>query len=377
MKVLFIRSNPVRPDSRVEKEVFCLKDNGYDVKVFAWDRDSNYPIFEEKLKRNNLTIPIYRTGIKSQYGSGKKNLFSLLRFQIKIIIFIFKNRKNIDIIHACDLDTGAVSLLMSKILKKKIVYDIFDYYSDSHGITGYMNNFVSKFENMIINKSEATIICSEERKQQIRGSKPQRLVIIHNTPELDLMSPNPKFNIEKNDKFKICYVGILAQSRMIKEMVEIVAQNQNYELHIGGFGPLEKYVRQQSEKHSNIFFYGVLAYEDTLSLESQCDVIPALYSPTIANHKYAAPNKFYEGLMLGKPLIMIKETGMSDIVLENDIGEVIDYNKKDLQKAFKKLSNMRNQDNEYISDTMNRIYTTKYSWDKMRERLIDLYRGLR
>ena len=32
----------------------------------------------------------------------------------------------------------------------------------------------------------------------------------------------------------------------------------------------------------------------------------AIYDPNISNHYYAAPNKFYEALMLGKPLIMVK-----------------------------------------------------------------------
>ena len=40
-KVCIIRSNPVRPDSRVEKEAWTLKKNGYDVHILAWDRSTN------------------------------------------------------------------------------------------------------------------------------------------------------------------------------------------------------------------------------------------------------------------------------------------------------------------------------------------------
>lgn len=42
MKVLFLRSNPVDPDSRVEKEVNSLIKRGYKVEVFGWDRSADY-----------------------------------------------------------------------------------------------------------------------------------------------------------------------------------------------------------------------------------------------------------------------------------------------------------------------------------------------
>ena len=35
-KVCIIRSNPVRPDSRVEKEAWTLKKNGYDVHILVF-----------------------------------------------------------------------------------------------------------------------------------------------------------------------------------------------------------------------------------------------------------------------------------------------------------------------------------------------------
>ena len=53
--------------------------------------------------------------------------------------------------------------------------------------------------------------------------------------------------------------------------------------------------------------YGKLQYSQTLALESQCDIRVATYDPSIRNHKYSAPNKFYESLMLGKPIIMAKD----------------------------------------------------------------------
>ena len=39
-RVVMLRSNPVNPDSRVEKEVLALSKAGFDVQILAWDRCS-------------------------------------------------------------------------------------------------------------------------------------------------------------------------------------------------------------------------------------------------------------------------------------------------------------------------------------------------
>lgn len=54
-----------------------------------------------------------------------------------------------------------------------------------------------------------------------------------------------------------------------------------------------------------IFFYGKILYYETLKLESSCDIMADLYDPSNPDNYYAALNKFYEALMLGKPLILV------------------------------------------------------------------------
>ena len=49
MKVLFIRANPVKPDSRVEKEAASLVRNGYEVSILGWDRNGDYALRKEPL----------------------------------------------------------------------------------------------------------------------------------------------------------------------------------------------------------------------------------------------------------------------------------------------------------------------------------------
>ena len=374
MRIIFLRSNPVDPDSRVEKEVNSLIRQGYEVEILAWDRSAKYKMKESYLNLESCKVKIYRFGIPATFGGGiKSNLVPLIAFQIKLFKWLVQNKNNFDVIHACDFDTAYISFKFAKLYKKRFVYDIFDYYVDAFGIPDFLKTFIEKKDHKIINSADAVIICSEKRKEQIKGTNPRRLVVIHNTPA-NVLNKSNRLNLDEA-KIKIVYIGILAGSRFIKEIANIVKDNINYEFHIGGFGEYERYFEEMSEKYSNVKFYGKLSYTKTLELENSCDLMTAIYDPRVPNHYYAAPNKFYEALMLGKPLIMVKNTGMSELVVQHDIGEVIEYDSENLKVAIENLIK-RNAEWPEISRKMKQLYKMNYSWDEMGKRLINLYSEL-
>lgn len=370
MRVVFIRSNPVNPDSRVEKEVVALLKSGKEVQVLAWDRDNDYRIRKEKKTSQGIQFDIWRVGIKSVYGGGmKRNFIPLLKFQIEIAKWLVVHRNEYDVIHACDFDTAYVSRKVVSILGKKLVYDIFDYYADSFKVPNKIKGFIIKADKRNIEKADAVILCTEKRIDQIVG-RPRKLCIIHNSP----------FEIEQSSDVKIVghrmkavYVGILSEERMIIELMNVVSRNKDtMELHIAGFGQLENQVVEMAKSHDNIMFYGRIDYDKTLDLENQCDIMTAIYSPDNRNHFFAAPNKFYEALMLGKPVIMVEGTGMSEVVLQNGIGCVIEYTEKALEEALTNLYTHKDAWSE-ISDKGIELYKNDYAWKKMEERLVALY----
>lgn len=369
-QIVMIRSNYVDPDSRVEKEANSLVMAGHKVILLTWNRSANYKCKIDKKKLQDTVITRVSCGAQASFGEGMKNLGAYLKFQKFIFCWLIKHRNEYDVCHCCDFDTANVGSLACKIVNRKYIFDIFDYIStDAHTL---FQKVVECRENSIVNHAKATIICTEQRKKQIEKCKPNNLTIIHNSPAVI-----PQIVKENNSskKIKIAYVGILMEGRLLKEMAEVVANFPNVELHIGGFGKYEDFMRNMALKYDNIFFYGKIPYNETLKLEQECDLMTAIYDPMIGNHKYAAPNKFYEALYLGKPLIMVKGTGMSDIIEREQIGVLIDYSKQGFENGIKKL--IERQENwKDMSDKMKILYSEHYSWKEMERRLIELYKKI-
>lgn len=376
MQVAFLRSNPINPDVRVEKEIYSLAEAGEKIIALGWDRECIYKKSEIR-HINDSSYLINRIQQKASFGGGiKKNFFPLIFFELKLGHWLWKNRKKYDVIHACDFDTALMAFWIGKMIGKKYIYDIFDYYIDCYHVPDKLKKIIEKMDHLVIKNAYKTILCTEKRIQQIGIGEKTDYLIIHNSPvevtinenDIELMAGS------QMERVKIVYVGGLSADRFLKELVDSVQLTPGVELHIGGFGPLEEFIKSASNKYENVFFYGKLLYRQTLALESKCDYLVAFYPTDNRNHIFAAPNKFYEALMLKKPVIMIRGSGTSDLAEESSMGILIESSENEVYKIVKKIKHIDKARFDYEKGY--KLYLEKYQWSIMAERLVKLYKEL-
>ena len=369
LKILFLRSNPIDPDPRVEKEARALVAAGYKVIVLGWDRTASLP-----LQETHDGFIIYRLGIKAAFGKGLANLPALIRWQIAMLVWLIHNRNEYAAIHACDFDTVLPAWLMKLLYKKIIVYDIFDFYADHLRATpGWIKFIIRHIDYWIISKVDALILCDESRRTQIQRAKPLRLFVIYNSPEeLDETQIN-NFPTDASEKFHISYVGLLQRERGLFEMIEVLSRHPEWQLDLAGFGGDEPLILERVKDLPNISWHGRIPYYHALMLSAKADVLFATYDPTIENHRYSSPNKIFEAMMLGKPVIVARNTNMDRIVEEAHCGIVVEYGDVNgLEKALLALSVNPELRNE-LGRNGRLAYQQKFSWTIMKNRLISLY----
>ena len=76
--------------------------------------------------------------------------------------------------------------------------------------------------------------------------------------------------------------------------------------------------------HKNIIFYGNISNREALSLMENAHVILGFYYLSSPNHRYAAPNKYFEHLLIGRPLLTTTGTPPGDKVSTYNSGWAID-----------------------------------------------------
>jgi glycosyltransferase involved in cell wall biosynthesis len=366
-RVLISRSNPVQPDPRVEKIAGALVDGGYVVQVIGWDRTASLIALEER-----KGYKIHRLHINASFGTGIGNLPQLMRWQFGLLKWLVVHSSDYDVIHACDFDTIIPALICKGFWKKCVVYDIFDFYADHLRQTpGWIKWLIRRVDLWAIGKADSVILVDDSRKQQIKGSSPKYLETIYNSPEEHNLKI--EHNEKSDSKFKIAYIGLLQKERGLIEMINIMARHPEWELDLAGFGGDEDEIHKVSKNFANINWFGRVDYQKALDLSNAADLLFATYDPSIPNHRYSSPNKVFEAMMLGKPIIVAKNTNMDQIIVGADCGKVIDYgNENQLETALSVLARDPGERTR-LGKNAQLAYDNSYNWNIMRERLFKLY----
>ena len=111
----------------------------------------------------------------------------------------------------------------------------------------------------------------------------------------------------------IClYTGTLHSAYGIVEIVEAFKLCPEAQLWICGGGNSEQYIKENSQKHDNIKFFGFVGGDEIKKLQTQADFMINPRRPTGTFTKYSFPSKTVEYMVTAKPTIMYKLEGVPD-----------------------------------------------------------------
>jgi len=305
------------------------------------------------------------------------NFPALLRWQQGLLIWLLRNRASYDVIHACDFDTILPALLCKLVGGKTVVYDIFDFYADHLRATpSWLKAAIRRVDLWAIRQADALILADDSRREQISGTTPRRLVVVYNTPP-DLLDQVVPAIRPAGTALHLAYIGLLQVERGLLEMVDVLRRRPEWSLDLAGFGGDQEHILSAAQGLPNLIWHGRVPYERSLELSAAADVLFATYDPEIPNHRFSSPNKLFEAMMLGKPVLVCQGTNMDRLVTENDFGLVIPYgNVVALEEALQRLhadEALRHR----LAQNARRAYQEIYTWERMETRLRDLYIALR
>lgn len=331
MKILLFRSNNIF-DSRVNKYHNYYERAGLDYTIVGWDRagkgwvNEHYDFFQ------------YRAGEDVGGLKAIHNHFKWMWFVFKYL----KQHKEVTTIHACDLNSAFPAAIFKLLHKKEVtlIFDACDWFSANFASQKFLCFCFRLMEWFTYIKANELIICEPERKEQVQFKLRKEPLILPNIPEIDTsiittIQDKYKFN---NSNPTIAYLGGFSDNRFLIELLTL-AETESFNLLIAGSG--DKHVEKKCTKLSdkeNVRYFGRLPMEEGLNMENAADIIYAMYCKTNPNNIYAAPNKFYEALLLGKTIITTKGTIVEKKVVDNNIGWAIEENIEELKALIAHLN---------------------------------------
>jgi glycosyltransferase involved in cell wall biosynthesis len=145
-----------------------------------------------------------------------------------------------------------------------------------------------------------------------------------------------------------------------------------------GFGRLRPMVEDAArERPGRIYVLPPVPVENLLDWVSGADVCYLGCPPLTLNLRLTLPNKVFEAMMAGVPVVAAAGTEQARLVEREGIGRVADIDRPgQLATAIAGLLTMAGSDRAALRQHCRATALTTYSWELRSEPLLDLYRRL-
>lgn len=365
-KVLMLVTNEYRPDPRVHKEAKALIDGGHEVTVAAWDRLRSRPPREVV---EGVRLHRIRTG---RVGGQLALVLNYPLFLLRSLSAAKEVRP--EIVHAHDLDTLPVGLLISRLRSVPLVYDAHERYAKmiAMDVPAAVSRMVERFEQLLLPRVDQVITINEPMAAELDKYTRDKVLIIMNV--IDLPSRSKVKEHRAHDVIVLFNPVTFEPMRYLEESMEAMSSIGNCVLRLAGSGRLLPAVKRAAEEHGNIEFLGHLPFTRLLEEYEKVDVVLILADPANENYRTGTANKMGEGMAFGLPLLASRGTMSADVVEREGCGLTFDWSEENFRQAIDRLRDpgLRNEMGRRGREAAERVY----NWGIMKDRLQGAYSRL-
>jgi glycosyltransferase involved in cell wall biosynthesis len=379
-KVLSVVFNEFSNDNRVLNQAISLVEDGSDVTVLAISNNPKLPQLEFVSGIKLIRIPLF-------YNKNFIYKLRIIRFIYHEFFVFFSFIKILslkaDIIHCHDLNTlhYGVFAKIFNFFRIKLIYDAHEYESERNGLQGVSKIFVKIKEFFLIRFCNRVITVSEtiaDEYSRIYGI--ERPTVILNCPKLkgneilnkDLFRKH--FDISAARKIFL-YQGYFYPGRGIELVIDAFTQINSGSLVLifMGEGPLSENISNQERFGESIFIHPFVSGDVLLDFTSSADYGVAFLEDISLSDRYCLPNKLFEYIAAGLPVIGSGLPELRKFIEENQVGVAASSN--DIEGfigAFKEIMSLDKK------DLRNNILIARqmFNWSTQEEILFYLYKNL-
>lgn len=371
-RVLMLLSNAFDPDPRVQREASALVQAGYTVTLICWDRD-----FKSKLFDCMDGIHVERIRVRSTHGRGTGQTYFTILFWLKAFSRAF--RKKFDIVHAHDFDTLPLGCILAKCRHAKLIYDSHEHYVGMvDNLPKLLKELIYRTETWLLKHADLVITVGDLlRKQHMdRGAKKAAVIGNWQDPGLFRFDPAALDDIRRTLNIKaeraiVCFIAHLGKERQIPQLIEAVRRSPCVHLILGGNGPCKDMALEAATKNDNISYLGLVDPTLIPLYTAASDIVFYGFDPASPNASFSAPNKLFEALAAGKPIMTCNFGEIGDIVSRHGCGIVLhDYSVESITSAFQIL---RTPSVLRMSTIARQLADSKYNWLTAKTALLNEY----
>jgi len=332
-RVIVSVSNDLATDQRVKKVCNSLRALNLEIllvgRLLADSMELNRPYQCKRMK-------LYFNKGALFYAEYNIRLFFLLLFS------------KVDIYHSNDLDTLLANYLASRIRRKPLIYDSHEYFT---GVPEIQNKPLVKgiwlfIEKWIFPKLKYIFTVNPSIAQLYKDEYHKDLLIMRNMPvKQDLGKGKTKAELGlPEDKHIIITQGAgINIDRGIEEAVEAMQYLNDTCFVIVGNGDVVPQLKERVKElnlEEVVIFKGRMPYSEMMQYTQHAELGLTLDKDTNINYRFSLPNKVFDYIHAGVPVLASKVVEVKKIIEDYQVGLLIDnHEPKHIAEQIKKALN--------------------------------------
>lgn len=368
-------SKPVETDPRVTREARTLAAAGHEVHVLHWGRGRDGP----KWPHTSVAIDRLRPGPLLRAAQGTPLQLPLLwsalvreGARLRRTGFLF------DAVHAHDLDTLPAAARLARRNGCALVYDAHENYGalihTRHG--AWAQRLADRYERRHAPRARAVVAANEGVAAHVRRMGGKDPTVVMNCPDVP-----PDWSAPPQGPFVLFYSGVLDRSRFLPDLVRLVGhwRQEDPPLRLLIVGKREgdalAAVLEAARGAPNVELRDPVSQEEILRLTRGSHAVCALLDPRDENNRIGTPNKLFEAMAMGRPVVVAEGTAAADIVRREGCGIVSPYAEAGVRDALRRLAS----DPEAaarLGRAGHAAALREYNWPAQARRLLAVYDDL-
>jgi glycosyltransferase involved in cell wall biosynthesis len=232
-----------------------------------------------------------------------------------------------DVLVSNDLDTLPAVYLASKIKNAVLVYDSHEYFTEVPELKNrrFVRRIWEKIESRMLPHIHYSSTVSPPIADAYRKKYGIHMEVIRNLPFRRLAKAGPEFHLRKQSEKILLYQGALNMGRGLEMAIKAMKYTENTVLVIIGHGDVEKELRELTRSlglAERVTFTGRISPDKLFDYTVQADLGISLEEDLGLNYRFALPNKVFDYIQAGVPVLVSDLPEVKSLVLQYDVGTI-------------------------------------------------------
>lgn len=268
-------------------------------------------------------------------------LLKYVELLVKVLRIIRAERPML--IHAHSLPSLPIAVVAKWLFGCALVYDAHELEPHRNGLHGLRKRLAGIAERFLIRYADLVLVVSggiaDWYEEQYRLQRP---TVVRNLPAAAARSERASPLRERcglnTDALIFLYLGLLGGGRSIELMCRAFAQaDRTRHLVVLGYGELEPLVREYARQHPNIHYLGAVPPSEVDLNARGADVGLCLIEKVCLSYELSLPNKLFQCLFEGVPVLINDLPEQSRFVKEFGCGWITEPGEKALSRLVNSI----------------------------------------